>query len=71
MVSGIFIGISIMLILFLCVFIGYQIGCKHKKAYEVEKLSKEEEEAFKKHVKGMENVLNYDYDVAIGRRANI
>jgi len=64
------IGASAMVLLFISHYTAYYMGHRQKKIDVVTKLTKEEEEAFKKHVKGMENVLNYDYDVAIGRRAN-
>lgn len=68
MIYGLFLGIGIMLVLFLCLVLGYYIGRRQKKTDIVEKLSREEQEEAEKRMKGLENILNYDYDVAIGRR---
>lgn len=55
---------------FLCLYGAYYMGRRQRKTDIADKLTQEEEEALKRQMKGLENVLNYDYDVAIGRRAN-
>jgi hypothetical protein len=64
------IGAAIMAALFLSHFVAFQMGRRQKKIDTVAKLTEEEEREAKKRLEGFENIMNYDYDVAIGRRAN-
>lgn len=64
------IGSAITLAFFLCLATAYYIGRRHNKTATAQQLSEQEELELQKRMKGLENVLNYDYDVAIGRRVN-
>lgn len=68
MLIGIFIGISIMIAFFLCVYIGLKISIK--KQDKTIKSSKEELEELRKHDEGIKNIMNYDINVAYGKRVN-
>jgi hypothetical protein len=64
------LGALITIALFLSHFVAFKFGCKRQIKVTADKLSKEEEEALQRQIKGIENVLNYDYDAAIGKRVN-
>lgn len=66
----ILLGAGIMLVFFLCLATAYYIGRRHNKTAAAQQLSEQEELELQKRLKGVENVLNYDYDVALGRRQN-
>lgn len=65
---NILIGALITVCLFCTHYVAYHIGRRQNKRDMVEKLSREEQEEAEKRLKGLENIMNYDYDVAIGRR---
>lgn len=64
------LGAGITLVFFLCLYGAYYMGRRQRKLDVAVKLSEEEELELQRRRKGLENVLNYDYDVAIGRRSN-
>lgn len=63
------IGMLIMAFFFCTHYTAFKMGHRQRKVEQVEKLSEEEKQAEEKRLKGLENIMNYDYDVAIGRRA--
>lgn len=67
---NILIGVLATVLLFCLLYAAYEIGRKQRKIDTATKLSKEEEKAERLRIEGMENVLNFDYDVAIGKRVN-
>lgn len=67
---NIFIGVLITVAFFSCLAVAYYMGRRQRKVDIVEKLSQEEELEQQRRLKGFDNVLNYDYDVAIGKRVN-
>ena len=66
MLTGIIIGIAIMAMLFLCVSIGYKLNNKPKAQLHTE----QELNALRKRNEGFTNIMDYDYNVAIGKRVN-
>jgi len=66
MLIGIAIGIVIMAMLFLCVYIGTKLQFKPKVQIQTE----QEIEALRKRDEGFSNIMDYDYNVAIGKRVN-
>lgn len=64
MLIGIAIGIVVMAVLFLCVYIGYKL--KDKPVIVVK--TQQELDEMKKREQGVMNVLDFDYDVAMGIR---
>jgi len=66
MLIGIIIGIAIMAMLFLCVYIGFKLQIKPKAELHTE----QELETLRKRNEGFQNVMDYDYTVAIGKRVN-
>ena len=63
MITGIFIGIGIMSVLFLCAFLGYFIGNRNK----TKPLSKTEQELLdlKRREEGFKNIMEFDYQKAL------
>jgi len=55
----------------LCLFGAYVLGRRQRKSDITTKLSEQEQLEIEKKLKGFENIMNYDYDVAIGKRVNI
>lgn len=66
MLIGIFIGVIFMVMLFLCVYIGYKLQTKHKPLEQTD----EEKRTLRLRDEGFENIFNFDYDVALGKRVN-
>lgn len=66
----ILIGVLITISFPSCLAVAYYMGRRQRKADIVEKLSEQEEEELQKRLEGIDNVMNYDYDVAIGKRVN-
>lgn len=66
MLIGIIIGVVIMAMLFLCVLTGYKLQLKPKTQLHTE----QEIEVLRKRNEGFQNVMDYDYNVAIGKRVN-
>lgn len=64
------LGVLVTVLLFSTHFIAYKLGFKQRKYEKVERLSEQEKEVEDRRSKGMENILNYDYEVAIGKRRN-
>lgn len=64
MLIGIAIGIVVMAVFFLCVYIGYKL--KDKPVIVVK--TQQELDEMKKREQGVMNVLDFDYDVAMGIR---
>ena len=64
MIIGVFIGLGVSLVLFLCGYIGFKLANKTVK----ETKTVDELEAIRKRDEGINNVLNYDYDTALGKR---
>ena len=65
MLTGIVIGISVMLVLFLCVYIGYKLT-RPKKVLQ----DKDELESLRKRDEGIKNIMEYDINVAYGKKVN-
>lgn len=55
---------------FLCLGVAYEVGHKHARKTTATKLTEREELEVEKRMKGMQNVMEYDYDVAIGKKVN-
>ena len=55
-----------MVVLFLCVFVGYKVGHKQEKLLQ----TKEEIERLRLRDEGVTNVMEYDYNVALGKRVS-
>jgi hypothetical protein len=53
--------------LFCTHYVAYQKGCRQGNKIENIKMTREEREETKKKIVGFENIMNYDYNVAIGR----
>ena len=66
MLIGFISGIGIMSVLFLCVYLGYKLGNKPKTLTQTE----QEIEVLKKREEGFSNIMDYDYNVAIGKRVS-
>ena len=66
MLIGLLLGIILMIVLFLCVFIGYKTGNKQEKLLQ----TKEEIERLRLRDEGISNVMDYDYNVALGKRVS-
>jgi len=54
----------------LCLATAYYLGRRQRKTDIVNKLTEQEERELQRRMKGVENVMNYDYDVALGRRVD-
>ena len=54
----------------LCLFIAFHMGRKQRKLDTATKLTEREELEVEKRMKGMQNVMEYDYNVAIGKKVN-
>lgn len=67
---NILIGVLGTVLFFLCLATAYYIGRRHNKTATAQQLSEQEELEAEKRMKGWQNVLDYDYDVALGRRVN-
>jgi hypothetical protein len=67
---NILIGVLITVCFFLCLYTAYYLGRRQRKLDTAEKLSEQEELEVEKRMKGMQNVMEYDYDVAIGKKVN-
>ena len=65
------IGSLVTVVFLLCLYGAYTLGRKQRKTDITTKLSEQEQLEIKKKLKGFENIMNYDYDVAIGKRVNI
>jgi len=66
----IFTGASAMLVLFLCLFTAYTVGLRHAKKSILDKRTEQEELELERQRKGFDNIMNFDMDVALGRRGN-
>ena len=66
MIYGLLLGIAIMVVLFLCVLIGYKLNHKQEKLLQ----TREEIERLRKRDEGISNVMDYDYNVALGKRVS-
>jgi len=66
----IFTGASAMLVLFLCLFLAYSVGLRDAKKSMADKRTEQEELELERQRKGFDNIMNFDMDVALGRRAN-
>jgi len=66
----ILIGSLTTVIFFCCLAIAYQLGRKHNKTETAQQLTEQEAKEEELKLKGWQNVLDYDVDVAIGRRVN-
>jgi len=66
----IFIGASAMLVLFSCLYLAYSVGLRHAKKSLADKRTEQEELDLERQRKGFDNIMNFDMDVALGRRAN-
>lgn len=64
------IGSLITVIFFACISIAYYVGRKHNKTEIAEQLTEQEQKEEELKLKGWENVLNFDVDVALGKRVN-
>lgn len=64
------IGSLITVAFLLSLYGSYTLGRRQRKIDTANKLSEQEELELQKQMKGLQNVLQFDYDVAIGRRAN-
>lgn len=64
------IGSLSTVVFFLCLIGAYKVGQRHIRKATAQQLSEKEELEEALRIKGIENVMNFDYDVAIGRRAN-
>jgi len=53
-----------------CLYIAYTVGLRHAKQSILDKRTEQEEMQLELQRVGMENVMNYDMDVALGRRGN-
>jgi len=69
-IYNILAGIGIMSILFLCLFTAYTVGLRHAKKSILDKRTEQEELELERQRKGFDNIMNFDMDVALGRRAN-
>ena len=65
MLIGIVIGIVVMLVLFLCVYIAYKLT-RPKKVLQ----DKDELESLRKRDEGIKNIMDYDYNIAMGKRVS-
>ena len=65
MLIGIVIGISVMLVLFLCVYIAYKLT-RPKKVLQ----DKDELESLRKRDEGIKNIMEYDINVAMGKKVS-
>ena len=59
-----------MSVLFLCLYIAYTIGHRHAKKSLADKRTEQEELELERQRKGFDNIMNFDMDVALGRRGN-
>lgn len=66
----ILIGISATVIFFACISIAYYVGRRHNKTAIAQQLTEQEQKEEELKLKGWENVLNFDVDVALGKRVN-
>jgi hypothetical protein len=64
------IGALITVCFFLCLYTAYYLGRRQRKLDTATKLTEQEELEVEKRMKGMQNVMEYDYDVAIGKKVN-
>lgn len=64
------IGVLITVLFFLCLYTAYYLGRRQHKLDTATKLTQQEELEVEKRMKGMQNVMEYDYDVAIGKKVN-
>lgn len=62
------IGLVLALVFFICLglafYLGYRFGKKDKPA--ANKVTKEEQEKLKKRLEGLQNMMNYDLNQALG-----
>ncbi len=64
------IGSLVTVAFLLCLYGAYTLGRKQKRTDVAIKLSEQEQLEIEKKLKGFENIMNYDYDVAIGKRVS-
>ena len=66
----ILIGVLGTVLFFLCIATAYTLGRKHNRTAIAQQLTEQEAREEELKLKGWENVLNFDVDVAMGRRGN-
>lgn len=66
----ILIGVLATVLFSLCLATAYTLGRKHNKTAIAQQLTEQEAREEELKLKGWENVLNFDVDVAMGRRGN-
>jgi hypothetical protein len=64
------LGVLGTVLLFLLLYTAYYLGRRQRKLDTATKLTEREELEVEKRMKGMQNVMEYDYDVAIGKKQN-
>ena len=64
------IGVLGTVLFFLCLATAYTIGRRHNRTAIAEQLTEQEQKEEELKLKGWENVLNFDVDVALGKRVN-
>ena len=64
------IGVLATVFFFSCLYIAYTVGLRHAKKSILDKRTEQEELELERQRKGFDNIMNFDMDVALGRRAN-
>jgi cbb3-type cytochrome oxidase subunit 3 len=64
------IGALITVCFSLCLYGAYTLGRRQRKLDTAQQLTEQEELEVEKRMKGMQNVMEYDYEVAIGKKVN-
>jgi len=67
---NILIGMGICSAFFLCLFVAFTVGSRHAKKSLADKRTEQEELELERQRKGFDNIMNFDMDVALGRRVN-
>ena len=66
----IILGALVTTAFFSCLYIAYSVGLRHAKQSIADKRTEQEELELERQRKGFDNIMNFDMDVALGRRAN-
>jgi len=66
----IILGALVTTAFFLCLYLAYSVGIRHAKKSILDKRTEQEELELTRQRIGFDNIMNFDVDVALGRRGN-